>query len=264
MSLEKEQLWKQQVDLLTDIMNKWIAPCVTPLTASNEHSVNYKGTGTFVSLDDKIFVLTARHVADEHADDILFHGSDQPVKLPDQYIRAPGSLDSAILPIPAELWQGMEHEAQAIQFEWFAGKFDPFPQEVYFFRGYAGENAQYAFDINQTSATGYCTQINADFTDDTRFFYLLCRPSEIEFTSGTSDEAQENMKKEKANGFSGSLVWETGLSKAMAENRQWKAEDAKIVGQVVNWDQNNYQLVVRRIEDVNKWLLEEVRGRAEA
>ncbi|MQW88654.1 hypothetical protein [Sinorhizobium saheli] len=44
---------------------------------------------------------------------------------------------------------------------------------------------------------------------------------------------------------------------------QWSSERngrRKMRGQFVKWDQAKLQLVVRRIEDVNKWLIEALRG----
>ncbi|MCD7111917.1 hypothetical protein LRX75_23100 [Rhizobium sp. DKSPLA3] len=147
-------------------------------------------------VENAIYLLTCRHVAIRNADDFLLHGLEQPFKLKNQY-RLPGTaLDCALLPIPTPLWADNEHSAAAVQFDpFFAQKYEPYPNELYYFHGFAEENANYAFEVHETNPIGYTTEVNQGFPDEPHFFYLLWNPKEPRFTADMSEEAKQAIKK---------------------------------------------------------------------
>lgn len=125
--------------------------------------------------------------------------------------------------------------------------------ELLFFRGYAGENAHYAFGIHQTSGSGYCTQEKKD-TGDSQIFELFWEPEHTRFTSGTSSDLRAEMKFENARGFSGSLVWNARYLEVSRRNLAWSPDDAVVTGLLRRWDQDTQTLHVWRVEHLRAWL----------
>ncbi len=169
-----KEVWDTSVDVVTKVMNRMTRPVITPLASSSGTHVRLEGTGTYICVENSIYLLTCRHVAIRNADDFLLYGLDQPFKLENQYRLPETALDCALLPIPALLWMDNEHSAAAVQLDPFiAQKYERNPNELYYFHGFAGENANYAFKVHETNPTGYTTQVNQEFPMN-RTFSTCC------------------------------------------------------------------------------------------
>ena len=84
--------------------------------------------------------------------------------------------DAAFAILSDQAWRACTHLAQAVPYSRFAQMHAPCEQaELLFFRGYAGENAHYAFGVHQTNGTGYCSQEKAN-TGDKEIFELFWEP----------------------------------------------------------------------------------------
>jgi hypothetical protein len=164
-----------------------------------------------------------------------------------------------MMPVAASLWQAQHNNARPVDFKEFAEKFDPVDREFLFFEGFGRENAKFVWETHFTTSLGYSTQLNEDFVSDDRFFYMHWDPARMSVTTRTSSETAKTVKHDDADGYSGSLVWDTGFVRAWQENRNWDPSMATVCGQVVTWDQKELQLTARRIEDVSRWIKDEVR-----
>lgn len=257
--------WENECGQVTDAMSEWVRSTLTPLSSSSqEDGAILRGTGSFIRFDGMMFILTCKHVANQGAEDFGFYGDDDVCKLKDSWIRAPGALDAAIMPVPEGVSNLHSHKAKWVDFSEFAEKFEPTQREILFFHGFARENAMFvrSLDYHFMNGLGYSTQQNEAFQREDRFFYLHWNPTKTQSTRGTTEEATKKVKHDSADGYSGSLVWDTGYVRARQEGRDWDPEQARVCGQLVTWDSPNVQLVARRIEDVNKWLIETLRGSA--
>lgn len=125
-------------------------------------------------------------------------------------------------------------------------------EELLFFRGFAGENAPYAFGVHQAIASGYCSQEKfVETPQDRSIFEMFWEPGEIRFTSDTAEEA---VKAQDAGGFSGSLVWNTKYLKCRNAGREWVPDQAVVTGLLRRWDTATKTLLVWRVEHLRAWL----------
>jgi hypothetical protein len=247
--------WHQIKQEVAEAMLAHTRPFVTPLGTETPETVRLVGTGSYAGIEDQRFLLTCDHVAREQPMHYRFNGSENVFEHPGPWTMDRHPIDAAFAPIGPAHWSATSHQAAAIPFTRFASKHESVEQaELLFFRGYAGENARYAFGVHQTSGTGYCTQEKIG-TGDGNIFELFWEPDKTEFTSGTSDEARAEMKFEDARGFSGSLVWNTRyLEISRAGGRTWTPDDAVVTGLLRRWDQNTKTLLVWRGEHLYAWL----------
>ncbi|MGO8059935.1 serine protease (plasmid) [Rhizobium leguminosarum] len=254
-----EATFEKFVDQVTDAMIDWVRPAITPLSSSSADQVRLEGTGTHIIVDGRAYILTCRHVSREKADHFSFYDTDNVYERDNAWIEAPGSLDSAVMPILDDLWKAQQNNARPVLYDEFAEKFDPVAREVLYFEGFGRENAKFVYETHFTNSLGYSTQLNEGFDSDDRFFYLHWDPARMKTTTRTSPQAAKNVKHDDADGYSGSLVWDTGFVRAWHEKRDWDPSMARVCGQLVTWDQKKLQVTARRIEDISSWINETLR-----
>jgi hypothetical protein len=69
-----------------------------------------------------------------------------------------------------------------------------------------------------------------------------------------SADIRSEIKFDNAEGFSGSLVWNTRYLEALAAGRNWTPNDAVVTGLVRRWDTATKTLLIYRVEHVRAWL----------
>ena len=248
-------LFRQRMSDATDRLNKMVGAAIAPLVRADDDHLNLVGTGTFICDAEKTYILTCKHVAAEKAN--VFGVQDMPdlFKIEGPFVQAEGNLDCAMAQTSALGWRGPSDETGPLELnKWFLENHNPTRGEVFFFQGYTQENSVSAFNVLDCHPTGFGAQINEKFASNDRFFYLNFDMSDTQFTPGTPEVTRQRTRKGMANGLSGALVWDTGLVRALNADRDWQPTDARVTGQLVNWDQSNHQLVARRIEDVANWI----------
>ena len=123
-----------------------------------------------MQIDGKRILLTCEHVAKRAPLDYRFWGSDNVFKYNGLWTKEAHPVDMAFARVSVEAWKATEHKADTMPYERLATKHNICqPEELLFFRGYAGENARYSFDIHKTIATGYCSQEKKDSGDASSF-----------------------------------------------------------------------------------------------
>jgi hypothetical protein len=230
-------------------------PLGTPLSTETDRDVRLVGTGDYVMRHDKRLLITCEHVARVKPIHYRLYGSDNVFAHQGPGMMDQHPVDTSFAEIGDAAWAACEHQAATIPYDRFAANHHlAQPEELIFYRGYAGENAHYAFGQHQTNATGYCTQEKKD-TSDGEIFELFWEPEHIQFASGTLDEVKAAIKLDDARGFSGSLVWNTRyLEVTNIERRKWSPEDAVVTGLLRRWDRNTRSLLVWRVEHLRAWL----------
>jgi len=248
------QQWKTICEKVTNDMLVHTRPFVTPLGTANEWNVRLVGTGSYVSRDARRMVLSCEHVAQEQPMHYRFYGSDDVFEHEGPWVMEKHPIDAAFAAISDSAWNACSHQAQVVPVERFALRHAPSQQaEILFFRGFSGENAHYAFDVHQTNGTGYATQEKKNSGDD-QIFELFWEPENISLTSQISQEAAKEMKFEDAQGFSGSLVWNTRYLEVTNSGGEWTPGDAVVTGLLRRWDKDTRTLLAWRIEHLRDWL----------
>lgn len=111
MTEELRSSWEDHVKAVTDVMNTAVATAVVPLSRLDDDKARLIGTGTLVTLNQRMYILTCKHVANEGSEHFKFEGSDLTYKVPYPYIKSESALDSAVLPIPPVVWAENPHGA---------------------------------------------------------------------------------------------------------------------------------------------------------
>lgn len=246
--------WMAINNSVTDAMLAHTRPFGTPLGTATDTSVRLVGSGAYMTREDRHLLLTCEHVAREQPIHYRFHGSEDVFEHREAWTMDRHPIDAAFATIGDTAWAACAHRAATIPYGRFARVHQIVePAELLFFRGYAGENARYAFGVHETNATGCCTQEKKG-TGDAQIFELFWEPQNTKFTSGTPSEAQAAMKLDDARGFSGSLVWNTRYLEVTNAGGTWSPDDAVVTGLLRRWDQQTRTLLVWRVEHLRHWL----------
>lgn len=253
-----EDDWKQHARRVAMEMREFTAPFVSPIShekAGTEPRLS--GTGSFVELFGRRFLLTNEHVVfDEQADDYLsslahgLFGTADACRILNGALSAPYPIDCALIPIPEPIWQ-LPHCARAIPESYFDWAHAPESREILFFRGYAQENSSFHFENLITGSTSYATQemdaIPAQL--DKRFFFALHHsPEKAEIIDGLS-------RLPLPPGFSGSTVWNTRFVEFLVAGKPWTSDEARVTGVVCRWRSGDAGIVALRVQHLRSWLL---------
>jgi hypothetical protein len=244
-------------DGVTTAMQAFTRPFVTPLaTETSQGKVRLVGTGNYIADSEGLKLLTCEHVARQGTMRYCFWGNDSVFEHqePPPWRMDPLPIDAARTTLSAEAWNAASHKAAAIPVGKFARKHQIAQQaELLFFRGFAGENADYGFGIHQTNGSSYCSQEKAD-TGDQKFFEIFWEPGEMQFTAVTDAEARSEVKYECPKGLSGSLVWNTRYLQVTSSGTVWTPDHAVVTGLLRRWDKATKTLLVWRVEHLLAWL----------
>lgn len=250
--------WKFICETVTDEMSNHTKPFVTPLGTETDRDVRLVGSGSYVLHENHRFLLTCEHVARVQPIHYRFHGSEDVFEHGGHWISDKHPIDSAFTLINNDAWEACSHQAQPIPFERLPQRHAPTtPEEILFVRGYAGENARYAFGVHQTNCTGYATQEKQSSGDD-QIFEIFWEPECTQLISHPPSDAEQEIKFEDAGGFSGSLVWNTRYLEVTQQGHQWIPEHAVITGILRRWDQDTKTLLAWRVEHLRDWILNQL------
>lgn len=135
----------------------------------------------------------------------------------------------------------------------FATKHAPVEKELLFFRGLAGENARLAFGVFDRALTGYCSQ-EVPNGGDGQIFEILWSPPNTTITAGTDTRVRSTIRYNDAQGYSGSLVWNTRFVEMGCDSNKWSPEVAQVTGLLRRWDTTTASLLAWRVEHLLAWL----------
>jgi len=255
-----EDDWRKHARHVVKEMREWTAPFVSPISyevAGEEPKLS--GTGSFVELLGRRFLLTNEHVLlDEKADALkpdLAHGiagTDLVFRMLLGQLSASYPIDCGIVPIPDEIWsRDPSHKAALIPEASLAWAHATVPREILFFRGYAQENSSFHFENLLSGSTSFATQEMEEQPEglNLRYFFSLHHsPEKAEMLEG-------NGKLPLPPGFSGSTVWNTRFVECLAAGSAWTPSEARVSGIVCRWRTGDAGIVVLRVEYLRSWLL---------
>ena len=211
------------------------------------------GTGTYLAVDGKPYLLTASHVLAEITKyPMLAHNAghgNRPAALKTPFCVLPdkmydlglAQIDPAKLPediIPGdETWLAPSSDDDALE------------RDIVFIHGWPGERSRFfamANGVNSESLP-YWTAGGGNSS------YPWFDPSihiAIDYPTEGVDESGRSVRLPDPHGLSGSAIWKSNRS----ENPNWFTEMAKIVGVAFAWDQPAKSLIAIRVEEVSKFL----------
>jgi hypothetical protein len=243
-------------------MKEYTRPFVTPVSrvvtdAEGDYG-ELHGTGNYVQLSGRKYLLTNEHVAEAVERNSLGHqflNCDDVFRATNPFLAMPHPFDVAVSAIEQAVWTHSSHNAAAIPEDKWALVHGTLKGEIVFFKGYAGTHSHFHFNHLISNATSYASQEVLLPRDDDRFdpkfhFAIDYRPDRAiaigENNPGLPDP----------HGFSGSLVWNTRFVETRMAGREWSPHCAVVTGLVWAWPRSkNKCLVATRIEYARSFLL---------
>lgn len=253
-----EDEWKQNARRVVKDMRDYTAPFVSPISYEKVGDVpRLSGTGSFIQLFDRRFLLTNEHVLLDDTTGMelpeLAHGlcgTDDVCRISRGVLSSPYPIDCGLIPIPDVVWQRI-HGARTIPESLITWAHAPHPREILFFRGYAQENSSFHFENLLSGSTSYATQemeVLPVGLDGRFVFSLHHSPEKAEMIDGAGHLPLPP-------GFSGSTVWNTRYVECLAANKAWTPDEARVTGIVCRWRSGDTGIVVLRVQHLRSWLL---------
>lgn len=210
------------------------------------------GTGTFIRHSSRVYIVTARHVAEKACQSNGCAHSCGPGQRP-RLITRPfvihkdRALDLALLPIePSDIG---DSPIRPLDFSVLAESSDDLA-DFLVIHGYPGERSRFSaigrgiFSTSQPYVTVEGRSSLPEFNPAIHF--AIEYPGE-----GQEDPTGRSAKLPDPHGMSGTAVWRSGRAKA---GKDWTSANARIVGIVHRWDQDSSSLVATRIEPLSAFL----------
>lgn len=250
MNETEQEKWKKICADTATKMIEHIQPYLSPISrVLSETEGEHLGSGSYLELEGKKYIITNEHVAKHLATHSLTHqflGNENILRLTKPAITRLAPVDVAVSEIPESSWCLFTHSALAIPFDRFAATHNPTEHELLFFTGYSGQRSKFTFGHLFTRGTPYLTQ-ECDFPNnvneaDSDFHFALFYPPDLAISiDGTSHLPDPH-------GFSGSLVWDTKRFACYSAGIEWKPEMAEITGIVWGWPSSEACILVTKVE----------------
>lgn len=252
---EKARLMKQTFDAMAD----FTAPFVTAIyDVIDEKSGQLTGSGTFIELLGKPYILTAGHVAYEA---LTHRGLAHSTKngSPPGFISNPLKLaghpyDVAVVRLDEGALHGTSHTCVPSTF--LAEDSSGVESDLLFAHGFPGQRSKpialFQSVISKTLPYGAATASSQYSWFDPALHIALDYS-----LAGMIDGNLNQPDFVEPFGLSGSSLWKT--NRAGTTSAEWTPELAKIVGVLFAWDKKAHSLIAIRIEVVREFLLRYLR-----
>lgn len=251
-----EDEWNQAVPKVVAAMTKHLQPYRTPVFKHcDDHGTGW-GSGSYISLGSRVFILTNEHVAEaRRQSQILTHKfvDDEIIRpIAGNHSEMPWPYDLALLPVKDDDWAS-EHGSRAIGLERMGFAHTPVPGELFTFSGFSGQQTAFHFDTlfaKATCSTAREVALPPDDRFNNRFHFGLDYRPDLA-TNVLSDDPLPLPP-----GFSGSTVWNTRFVEAKMSGSAWTPDLALVTGVVWGWPSSVGCLVATRVEYIRSFLLE--------
>ena len=253
MNTRKESHECQQT--LANICSAMIAEVdgfTTPVSRVIEHDYGeLEGTGSYVEIDNRRFLVTNEHVAACRSTHSLAH---QFAKCSDVYrtlhpfvcVTYPN--DIAMCAIDDSVWFRTMHGARAIPINRFADHHSPTEHELLFLCGYSGDTSKFLFNQLNCERLQYLTQevlMPTDFGDCQYHFAVHYLPDR----ATTIKDGARGLPRPP--GWSGTLVWNTRYRETVQAGGNWMPSLARITGVIWGWPSGEGCLLATRVEHID-------------
>jgi hypothetical protein len=250
-----EAEWNKEVPKITRAMHEYAADFWVPISKHFGEYGEAWGTGTYLRLAERTFILTNEHVARIRGPTkILLHqvrGWEDMHPILGDHAALEWPLDVALLPVTKSIWDAPTHTAKAITPEMIALAHAPVETELLTFAGFSGDRSQFYFNTLYTPGTS-STAREVALPDDDRFdprfhFAIDYRPD-----LATSVIGSHGLPRPP--GFSGAAVWNTRFVESRLSGYQWTPQQARVTGIVWGWPSSSACIVATRSEYIRSFL----------
>ena len=255
LAFTKEE-WEAAMPVLTLAMKDLLKRYRSPIFIDHGDHGKPHGSGSFLMLGDRRFILTNEHVAAARRSGAQlgtrFDGHDDLIVLTGDHIELPWPWDLALIPISDQAWSSCEHTALAINVNQISPAHAAAPTEVFALAGYAGERTHFVFGEMQFGATTSLArevQLSDHPEIDPRFhFGVAYLPDRATSVIGDRGLPQPD-------GMSGSAIWNTRFVEARLNGLEWSADLAVVTGVTFGWPSGQGAIAATRAEHLRSFLL---------
>jgi hypothetical protein len=253
--LFSKEEWEAAMPTLTAAMTEYLKQYRTPVFVDYGDYGEAWGSGAFIELDGRKYVLTNEHVARARRSNKLgfrFDGQEDMPRVIGDHIEKGPPWDLALLPVGDEAWSSLDHRSALIQADQIALAHTPCPGEVFAVTGFAGARTKFLFKEMQFESTTSLAR-EVEFTDhpeiDQQFHFGL------DYRPDLATSVIGNQGLPIPDGLSGSTVWNTCFVEAKARGLEWSPSLAKVTGVVWGWPSSQGALAATKAEHVRSFLL---------
>jgi hypothetical protein len=236
-------------------MNDYIEGFCVPIVKRHHDHGEAWGTGSFLRLGSRIFILTNEHVARARNEIRLLHqlhdqeGFLYPIF--GESLSFGWPLDVALLPVNQELWERPGHLAKAITEDMIALTHAPVSQEFFTFIGFSGQYSGFSFGTLSTPGTSSTAR-------EVKLPEGSCLKRRFHFGINYKPDSSYNVVGSRGlprpHGFSGSTVWNTRFVESRMAGEAWTPECARVTGVVWGWPSAIGCIVATRSQYVRSFL----------
>jgi hypothetical protein len=256
-----EEEWNAAIPGVVKAMTDYLRPYRVAITEhkQDDDGQNYGdgwGSGSFLRLGDKVYILTNQHVACTREEGRVlgyqFDGAEDIRRVVGNHAEFPNPLDVAVLAVDMKAWTDASNKSKAINVEQIALGHNLVQTELLTFTGFAGERTSFHFNTLFTEGTCFTAReipLRQDARFSSRFhFGIDYRPNLASTVIGDKGLPLPP-------GLSGSTVWNTGFVAAKIAGVPWTPDMAKVTGIVWGWPSEHACLIATRAEFVRSFLL---------
>ena len=251
-----EDEWIAAIPAMVREMTTYLAHRRAPVFEDHGDYGTGWGSGSFLQLGTRVFILTNEHVATARAEKRTLtsqlRGKEDIWRIDGNHVELPAPYDLALLPVPDLIWSAT-HSSTPIDVGQIAIAHQPVEGELLAFTGFAGDRVRFHFDHLLSEATCYVARevgLPADPRLDGRFhFGIDYRPDLAEQVVGSAGLPLPP-------GLSGSTVWNTNFVAAKMAGQMWTPDLAVVTGVVWGWPSDHGSIVATRAEYVRSFLLQ--------
>ncbi|MYM83350.1 hypothetical protein GTP44_15480 [Duganella sp. FT50W] len=221
---------------------------------------DHEGTGNFVTIDNRIYIVTCEHVARSQSSGMLGwtpFGSNAGLSIPESFQSDPYPVDIAATRLSSNSWTLVPHRAQCATTEMFANTHSPVEGEFLYVFGFPGSEATAGFGQHLIRGIGVITHegpydpVLLKESPVPKEGIHLCLPYLPEVAEVV---AGDNGVLPLGDGLSGSFLWNTRYKEVTDAGGAWSPTDAQITGLVWGHSQKAGMLIASRVEDFRQFL----------
>lgn len=253
-----EAEWDSARRKVTTDMTKFLSAYRAPVFEDFGDYGRGWGSGAFIRLGNRPFLLTNEHVAvaREQKRTLIYKFLEQENlrRVIGNHLSIAAPYDVALLPIDEAAWADAKNQSRAIALDQIALAHAPVPTELLTFAGFPGAKVDFHFNTLTSKAICSTAREVPLPQGDPRFsphfhFGVDYKP----------DLAIDVIAKEGLplpHGLSGSVVWDTGFVRAKMNSQAWTPDMARVTGIIWGWPSTVGYLVATRAEHLRSFLLE--------
>jgi hypothetical protein len=221
---------------------------------------DHEGTGNFVTIDNRIYIVTCEHVARLQSARMLGwtpFGSDAGLSIPGPFASDPYPVDIAATQLSSNSWTLVPHKAQCVTAGMFANTHSPVDGELLYVYGFPGSEATAGFGQHLIRGIGIIThegQYDPVLLNEQpapingTHLCLPYLPEVAEVIDGDYGVLPLGP------GLSGSFLWNTRYKEVTDAGNTWTPAEARITGLVWGHSQKAGMLIASRVEDIRPFL----------